>query len=301
MKKTIMKLMAGMLAMVICFGNMSLTSLAAAPGETFNFTAKSVTMNEGEYASIQTTATQPLEWSASNIKVIDLDDNGSVYGKKQGSSKVTAKLGTVKKSLNVKVIRSTLRLNKENITLYVGNGGATSFKLKGTVRGAGKNVSFESSNPEIATVDAKGNVTGVSEGTALITARANNNYAYCKVNVLAKSITLNNSSLNLATKGVGSSIKLIADVTGPKKNVKWTTSDKKVANVSGGTVRGKKEGNAVITATANGVSTSCYVTVYGPETVEVSTAKGAYTADYEAGRNRAHSIYQRDEEVEVWE
>lgn len=272
-KKTIPRAVAGLLALAVCLGNTSLTALAAAPNETFTITTKAFSMNEGEYASIETTAAQPLEWSAANAKIVDVD-GGVVYGKKQGSTKVTAKLDTVKKSVNVRVIRSTLRLNKGDITLYVGKDGATSFKLKGTVRGAAKSVSFESSDPGIATVDAKGSVTGVSEGTALITARANNNYAYCKVNVLEKGITLNNSSLNLATKGVGSSIKLTADVTGPKKSVKWTTSDKKVATVSGGTVRGRKEGSAVITATANGVSTSCHVTVYGPETVMVQTAKG---------------------------
>ncbi len=273
MKKTIMKLVAGLLAMAVCFGNTSMTTLAAAPDETFAFSKKAVSMNEGEYATIETTASQPLEWSAANAKIVDVNEDGVVYGKKQGSTKVTAKLGTVKKTVSVKVIRSTLRLNKGDITLYVGNDGATSFRLKGTVRGAGKNISFESSDPEIAVVDANGNVTGMSEGTALITARANNNYAYCKVNVLEKGITLNNSSLNLATKGVGSSIKLLADVVGPKKNIKWTTSDKTVATVSGGTVRGRKEGSAVITATANGVSTSCYVTVYGPETFEEQVGK----------------------------
>ncbi len=273
MKKTIMKLVAGLLAMAVCFGNTPMTTLASAPDETFTFVKKSVTMNEGEYATIETSATQPLEWSAANLKIVDLNEDGVVYGKKQGSTRVTAKLGTVKKNTNVKVIRSTLRLNKGDITLYVGNDGATSFRLKGTVRGADKGISFESSDPEIAAVDANGNVTGVSEGTALITARANNNYAYCKVNVLEKGITLNNSSLNLATKGVGSSIRLLADVVGPKKNIKWTTSDKTVATVSGGTVRGRKEGTAVVTATANGVSTSCYVTVYGPETFEEQVGK----------------------------
>lgn len=271
-KSKALNLLTALLVMAVCFTNTSITSQAAPKQtftETFSITKKAFSMNEGEYAAVETSGvTQPLEWSSANAKIATVNTEGVVYGAKQGSTKIKAKSGDTTKAVNVRVIRSTLKLNKEALTLYVGGDGATSFKLKGTVRGAGKGITFESSNPQIAAVDEKGNVTAVSEGTALITARANNNYAYCRVNVLEKGITLNNSSLNLATKGVGSSIKVLADVVGPKKSVKWTTSDKKVATVSGGTVRGRKEGTAVITATANGMSASCYVTVYGPETFE---------------------------------
>jgi uncharacterized protein YjdB/subtilisin family serine protease len=49
---------------------------------------------------------------------------------------------------------------------------------------------FESSNPEVATVDAEGNVTAVAAGSATITVACNGVYAYCAVNVVDDSTLL---------------------------------------------------------------------------------------------------------------
>ena len=54
-------------------------------------------------------------------------------------------------------------------------------------------------------------------------------------------------------------------VSGTKKTVKWTTSNKKVANVSSkGKVTAKKAGSATITAKVSGKSYKCKVTVKNP-------------------------------------
>lgn len=65
----------------------------------------------------------------------------------------------------------------------------------------------------------------------------------------------------ISIKGAGASVKVTANVVGPKNKVKWTTSDKSIETVSNGTVKGKGEGTAVITAEANGVKASCNVIV----------------------------------------
>lgn len=77
----------------------------------------------------------------------------------------------------------------------------------------------------------------------------------------ANSIKLNKSAVSVYKN---TSEKLKAKVVGKKKTVKWTTSDKSIATVKNGKVTGKKAGKAIITATANGVSTSCTVTVNNP-------------------------------------
>ncbi|MCI8933111.1 MAG: hypothetical protein HFE80_01155 [Clostridiaceae bacterium] len=80
-------------------------------------------------------------------------------------------------------------------------------------------------------------------------------------------ISLNRSS---ASVQVGSSVTLTATAT-PSGTVTWTSSNNSVATVSNGVVRGVSKGSATITATANGKSATCSVTVTEKtQTVEVS-------------------------------
>lgn len=80
------------------------------------------------------------------------------------------------------------------------------------------------------------------------------------VKVNATSITLNKSEMML---GVGVSEKLQYTLSGElnSSNIVWTSSNQKVATVSGGKVTGITYGKTVITASINGNSASCIVTV----------------------------------------
>ena len=59
----------------------------------------------------------------------------------------------------------------------------------------------------------------------------------------------------------GKTIKLKVTGNVKSKNIKWSSSNKKVAAVSKGTVKGKKPGKAVIKAKANGKTAECTVIV----------------------------------------
>lgn len=65
-----------------------------------------------------------------------------------------------------------------------------------------------------------------------------------------------------ATINVGQTVKL--KVKGTKKKVSWKSSNKAVATVSKGLVRGKAEGSAKITAKVGKKKMSCYITVKAP-------------------------------------
>lgn len=80
------------------------------------------------------------------------------------------------------------------------------------------------------------------------------------VKVNATSITLNKSEMML---GVGVSEKLQYTLSDGlnSSNIVWTSSNQKVATVSGGKVTGITYGKTVITASINGTSASCIVTV----------------------------------------
>lgn len=77
------------------------------------------------------------------------------------------------------------------------------------------------------------------------------------VEVQAATIKLNKKSVTL-TKGKTTTLK----VTGTKKKVKWSSSNKKIATVSSkGKVTAKKAGTTYINAKVNGKTLKCKVTV----------------------------------------
>lgn len=136
---------------------------------------------------------------------------------------------------------------------------------------ASQEVTWHSSNDNIATVDDKGLVTGVGLGTATITATAKLGSGVtgsCKITVTqpVTSITLSPASASLE---VGKNLVLTPTVqpdAATNKKVTWRSSDKTIATVSDtGEVHGSGLGTADITALAqdgSGVKATCSVTVY---------------------------------------
>jgi uncharacterized repeat protein (TIGR02543 family) len=135
-----------------------------------------------------------------------------------------------------------------------------------------RNLTWTSSAPTVATVSAKGTgnrtatITGVSQGTAIITATApDGGKASCNVTVNAATtqinITLNPTTI---TMEVDETEEITATVE-PNRVLTWTSSAPAVATVStaGGkvTVTGVSTGTATITATAGAGSATCSVTI----------------------------------------
>lgn len=193
------------------------------------------------------------------------------------SATVTLRCGEVQKSFTVRqegaavtppsdvVPVSSITLNKT--ALYLEKDQME--QLIATVKpdnATNKDVSWSSSNDAVAIVDRDGKVTGVSDGNATITAKADGKSATCAVTVTVvipvESITLDQPSLTLL---VGETYTLTATVTpdnASDKTVTWSSSNNGAAKVDqNGTVTGVAEGKAEITASAGGKSTTCSVTV----------------------------------------
>lgn len=136
----------------------------------------------------------------------------------------------------------------------------------GNVAQAG--VTWASSDTSVVTVDAHGNLVGVSAGTAVITVTTDDggHVAYCYVTVEptpVTSVTIDGST----SVSVGGSTSLTADYGGASATVSWTSSNPAVAVVdSDGNVTGVSAGTAVITVTVtdslgNTRAANCVVTV----------------------------------------
>lgn len=95
-----------------------------------------------------------------------------------------------------------------------------------------------------------------------------------KVVVPVTGINLNKTSTTIAK---GQTEKLTASLTpsDASGNVQWSSNNLKVATVSNGTVTAKDTGKAIVTATMNGISASCEVTVNNPlKGVSIVSAEG---------------------------
>ena len=167
----------------------------------------------------------------------------------------------------------SVALNKTELTLEVGG----SETLTATVKpdnATDKTVTWSIAPEGIATV-ANGKVTAVAAGTATVTATAGGKSATCSVKVNAKtqttvaveSVTLNKTELTLE---INVSETLTATVTpenATDKNVTWTVEPAEgIVTVVNGLVTAVGVGDAVVTATADGKSATCKVTVIAAPT-----------------------------------
>ena len=152
-----------------------------------------------------------------------------------------------------------------------------------------KSVTWNSSNPKVATVDSNGNVTGKSEGTTEITVKTNNGKtSSCTVKVINQIIEVNTPEKITIAKGISDDLSVtISPSNATYKTVSWYSSNTDIVkvvgngtsnNISKGTVTGINPGTATITARAkNGEETQFTVTVTAP----VSIKNGWYTENGE--------------------
>ena len=234
----------------------------------------SLSLQEGESATITATVSpadatdKSITWSSSNTSVATVSD-GKVTAIKDGTATITASAGGKTATCEVTVTKNEvavtgITLSQNSLTLKEG----ASAKLIATVLPADatdKTVTWSTSDASIATVE-EGEVTGVKEGSATITAKAAEFTATCTVTVSKDVIEVTGISLNQTSLALkeGESATLTATVTpddATDKTVTWTSSNPSVATVSEGKVTAIKEGSATITASAGGKTATCTVTV----------------------------------------
>lgn len=153
----------------------------------------------------------------------------------------------------------TQGLKEKELLLYVG--GTYTLKLQG-IKGTAK---WSSSDKSIAEVSAKGKVKAKKKGTATITATVGSKKYKCKVTVDKVSLNYNEVTLNKEKTLTLSIVDSKKKVVAASNNVKWTSSDSKIASVDAkGIVYPKEVGTATITGTmSDGTKASCKINVPG--------------------------------------
>ena len=123
---------------------------------------------------------------------------------------------------------------------------------------------WESSNEAVATVDENGNVTGIAEGTATISASSGDGVAEKRIVTVytpATGIELNLESLSMTSE---ETYPIVASVSGNATHkVQWTTSDMNIVTVTpDGELTAREPGQATVTAQIDGLTAEVIVTVY---------------------------------------
>lgn len=152
------------------------TSLEMKPGETVNLVA---TINPNNATG------KTVTWTSSDPEIATVDEVGKVTAVKDGDVTITAKAGEKTATCKVTVCSIPVTSVKLNSTCFGMDAGDTA-TLVATVNpnnATDKTVTWTSSDPEIATVDANGKVKAVKVGTATITAKAGEKSAECIVAV----------------------------------------------------------------------------------------------------------------------
>lgn len=226
-------------------------------------------------------ADQTVTWLVQDENIASVDKTGKITGVKAGTTKITATTGNgLKKSATLRVYDqvTSIALSQSQLSLVKGNSGTlTATVLPGT---AIQTVTWTSSNTDVATVSS-GKVTAAAAGTATITAKSSNGKtATCKVTVTlpdATSVSLSQSSVTIA-KGVSATITATVKPSDASQSVTWSTSNSKIATVSGGKITGVGVGSATVTAkTANGKTATCKVTVTYADATSVSLNRSTLT------------------------
>lgn len=142
--------------------------------------------------------------------------------------------------------------------------------VSGTTNPAGGTITWSSSNSAVATVDASGVVTGVSEGTVTITGTtADGDSKGCAVTVTPTEVVYKSLSITGGgTIQVGKTCTITGTTDPAGGAITWSSSNSAIASVdASGVVTGVSVGTVTIKGTIGGLSKECTVTVTAAEVV----------------------------------
>ena len=199
-----------------------------------------------------------VSWSSDDASVADVQASGrtaTIIARKIGSTTIRASSGGASATISIIVLGvKAVAVSSAAITLRAGNQETITATVS-TDQGVSRSVNWTSSNNSVATVSAQGVISGVTPGTAKITAAA---VADAGMTASADIIVLPARGVaiipNAVSIGTGLTRQLLADVVldaGVPTTVTWTSSAPTIATVSNqGVVTGVALGVAIVTATS---------------------------------------------------
>ncbi|MDE7409795.1 MAG: Ig-like domain-containing protein [Muribaculaceae bacterium] len=221
-----------------------------------------------------------IKWTSSDISVAMVSQDGTIYAIKPGQATIMATtvdgdfVALCKVTVKAKVISATaIRLSHANETIAIGE----TLQLNAVLEPenvTNKNISWTSTNPNIATVNSNGRVQAIAEGSTKIiatTTDGSNLSAICEISVKKQFVEITQIQISPSHTRipVGKSVKLDVILTpndATSTNVVWSSTNTSVAKVSqDGNVEAIAEGEAIIIASTqdgSNLSATCNISVY---------------------------------------
>lgn len=263
-------------------------------GDSTTLTATVTPVGEGEpdpeTGKLPGAATNSVTWSSSNPEIATVSKTGTVRGVAAGQATITATTTegfTDSVTVTVEPVRvSGITINTAAQTIDLG----ASLRISATVSPSNadnKTLSYQSSNPDVATINEEGILTTVDEGTTTITVSSTDgSNVSATVDITVENFPLESVVVTNAPDFelvVGSSLRLRTDVTPAEAYVtmSYSSDNTEVATVEGGMLSIVGVGNANITVTATKADGSSVSTGFAVTAVE----QGALVADYQFNGN----------------
>ena len=221
------------------------------------------------------------EWKSSNTDVLTVDKDGNVTAKAEGKAKVivTAKQGTVTKTAEVEItVSKKAEPEKPVLTSVTATVDKNALKVGETAKATATyepkeakdvTLTWSSSDEKVVTVNDKGEIKAVGEGTADVTVTATQGSGESAVTKTSKVTITVTKEAEPEKPAVLKSVKAVVDKAALKVNetakatatyepkeakdvtLTWSSSDKKVATVDkDGNITAVGEGTADVTVTA---------------------------------------------------
>ncbi len=263
-KQTTVTVSITRLVPVVTDFELNATQIELKGGEPFTLEVKGVTPSDAVFSTVT--------YSSSDTKVATVGTDGTITAKATGTAVITAKLDSVTKTCTVSVTNpvSSFSLTKTNISLSGGE--MVTLNVTSIVPANHDNysVAWSSDNESVAAVKETADgcvVTAGMTGTAHITAVINGISRSCTIVVKNPLTDFALDKTTMALKGGEIGQLNITSVVPSKPDaytVDWSSSNTDVAEVTNGEVRAMGTGTAEITATINGISRTCMVSVTNP-------------------------------------
>jgi len=240
----------------------------------------SLTLEKGITSTLSATVAptnasdKTVTWSSNNTSVATVDSKGKITGVAYGTAVITCKANGGSSIISTCTVTVTTRvasiaLNNKSLNLEAG----TTSTLISTIlptTAINKTLTWSSNNTKIATVDSKGKVTAVANGTAIITCTATDGSkknATCNITVTTSvtSIKLNKTSLSISKGKTSTLTATISPINATNKVLTWRTENEKIATVdTNGNVTAVEKGTTnifCITKDGNFKYAICNITV----------------------------------------
>lgn len=263
-----------------------IVSLILSACSSITLEPNTVEMKVGECVQIAPeTKDTPIIYESNDSSIASVDENGSITAVNAGSATITAtnsKGKTVECQVNVShVLPNRIKFVIEKFTINPEESINISFKVQFIPQNTSDRfLTYSTDNPQIATVDENGIVTGVNSGTTTVTATSSNGIrASCTIVVLPYAETISiDPTLELVQQKTKTLIVAISPKNCVHKKIIWTSSDESIAKVYDGKITAVGIGTAVITAETaqTHLVATCTVTVTPPPlAVGLSMAKSS--------------------------